>query len=748
MNIADLPIPQIVIDKLAEEGIKSLYPPQVEAIKKKLLEGNNLVVAIPTASGKTLLAILASLKIIADTGLKTLYLSPLRALAYEKFVEFKNYLDLLGKRTVLLTGDYDGEDSSVKYADVIIATNEKIDSALRHQSKWIKKIGLVVADEVHLINDSSRGPTLEVVLAQLRKLTKAQILALSATIRNADEIARWLEAELVSSDWRPVKLNEGVLNGNQIIYKDRTISIPLIYKNSFNNLVTHILKQKKQSLVFVTTRNMAESTARNLINTVKKTLTKEEHDQLVLAARKISASGEQTKQSKNLAQLIQNGVSFHHAGLSPAQRRIIEDNFKKGNIKILSATPTLAAGINLPARYVIIKSIYRYDVTLGSYPIPVLEFKQQSGRAGRPQYDEEGDAIVIAKNEYDAQNLLEMYITADTEDIDSKIAAEPALRRIVLGQIATDNTQSIDELHEFFGQTFYGYQQDPTSLSTILQKVIKFLREEGLITKDPDYLIATSFGKRVSQLYIDPLSGITIREGLMRAKTMAKGLLTDISFLHLVCSTPDVRFTTVKKDDQFKLINYVSDHEDEFLLDLPTTSFDLELFMSQLKTALILKDWISETPEDTMLDRYKIGSGDIYSVVANSEWLLYATTEIAKLLGHTEIAGRTNILHNRIVNGIKGELVDLVLIPGVGRVRARLLFDKGYKTREILKQTKPSDIIKLAGFGKELVKSIYSHLLGDKFVEREIDQTSEEEKADSDILTSIPQKSLDEFFSK
>jgi len=748
MNIADLPIPQVVKDKLTKEGIISLYPPQTDAINKKLLDGNNLVVAIPTASGKTLLAILACLKVIIDKGLKTLYLSPLRALAYEKFIEFKNYLDLLGKRTVLLTGDYDGEDSNAKYADVIIATNEKIDSAIRHQAKWINKIGLIVADEVHLINDSSRGPTLEVVLAQLRKLTKAQILALSATIRNADEIARWLEAELVSSDWRPVKLNEGVLNGNQIIYKDHTISIPSIYKNSFNNLITHILKKKKQALVFVTTRNMAESTARNLINNVKKTLTKEEQEQLLLAAKKITTSGEQTKQAKNLAQLVQNGVSFHHAGLSPTQRRIIEENFKKGFIKILSATPTLASGINLPARYVIIKSIYRYDVTLGSYPIPVLEFKQQSGRAGRPQYDKEGDAIVIAKNEYDAQKLLEMYISADTEDIDSKIAAEPALRRIVLGQIATDNTQSLDELHEFFGQTFYGYQQDPTSLSTILRKVIKFLREESLITKDLDYLIATNFGKRVSQLYIDPLSGIIIREGLIKAKPMAKDLLTDISFLHLVCSTPDVRFTTVKKDDQFKLINYISDHEDEFLKDLPKTSFELELFMSQLKTALILEDWISETPEDTILDRYKIGSGDIYSVVANSEWLLYATAEIAKLLGHNEIAERTSILHNRIVNGIKGELIDLVLIPGVGRVRARILFDKGYKTREILKKTKPSDIVKLSGFGKELVKSIYSHLLGDKFVEREIGTTSEEEKSTSDILTSIPQKGLEDFFSK
>ena len=203
----------------------------------------------------------------------------------------------------------------------------------------------------------------------------------------------------------------------------------------------------------------------------------------------------------------------------------------------------------------------------------------------------------------------------------------------------------------------------------------------------------------------------------------------------------------MKKEDQFTLINYISDHEDEFLSELPATSFDLELFMSQLKTALILKDWIAETPEDAMLDRYKIGSGDIYSVVANSEWLLYATAEIAKLLGHNEIAVQANILHNRVVNGIKTELVNLVQIPGIGRVRARILFKNGYKTGQIIKDTKPEDIIKLSGFGPELVKSIYSHLLGDKFVESDISSTADEE-AHSDLLSSIPQKNLDDFFSK
>ena len=747
MKIDDLPIPQIVKDNLKEDGIETLYPPQVEAVEKGLFEDNNLVVAIPTASGKTLIALMAAAKALEETGLKTLYLSPLRALAYEKYTEFRRYLGSFEKRTILLTGDYDTEDSNARYADVIVATNEKIDSAIRHQAKWINQIGLIIVDEVHLINDSSRGPTLEVVIAQLKQICQGQILALSATIKNADEIARWLEAELVSSDWRPVKLNEGVLNGNQILYKDdRVVTIPSNIKNSFTNLTNHILKQGNQALIFGTTRNMTESTARNLTSRVRKTLNQKESQELSNAANEILSSGEQTKQSKGLADLVRQGVSYHHAGLSPAQRRIVEREFKRGNIKMLSATPTLAAGINLPARYVIIKSVYRYDVTLGSYPIPVLEFKQQAGRAGRPQYDREGDAIVIAKNEYDAANLYNMYIEAETEDIESRVATEPALRRIILGQIATENTQTIKELNEFFGLTFYGYKQDSSSLISIIKKVIKFLREEGLITKDPDYLLATSFGKRISQLYIDPMSGIIIRNSLERSKTMAKQLLTDMSFLHVVCSTPDVRFVTIRKDDQFKIINYIGEHEDEFLMELPSSSFELELFMSQVKTALILQDWISETPEDMMLDRYNVGSGDIYSVVANAEWLLYATAEIAKLLGHSDSAVKVAVLHERVISGIRSELVDLVQIPRIGRVRARALFDKGYETTEIIKQTNPEEIIKIPGFGPEIVRAIYSHLLGENFVEEKLGKISKVKEDENNEIFYQPQKQLEDFF--
>ena len=377
-----------------------------------------------------------------------------------------------------------------------------------------------------------------------------------------------------------------------------------------------------------------------------------------------------------------------------------------------------------------------------------MEFKQQSGRAGRPQFDKEGDAILIAKNEIEAQKLFQRYLVGETEEIESRIAAEPALRRIVLGQIATENVQSLEELNDFFSQTFYGYQQDTYNLASILIKVIDYLKEEGLIIKDPDYLDATSFGKRASQLYIDPLRAVIIRDGLNRSKIMAKEFLTDLSLLHLVCSTPDVRFISIKKSDEISILNVMSKHDEEFLTELPSSPFELELFMSQLKTAFIIQDWIAETSEDSILDRYNVGSGDVFSVVSNAEWLLYATNEIAKLLGHSEVAAKTKILHNRVINGIKEELLDLVSIPGIGRVRARLLFNKDYTSQEIIKQTNPAEMQKIPGIGTEIVKSIYNHLFGEKKSLEMLQELPGEESEENSSEHSQSQKSLEDFFTK
>ncbi len=206
MKLEKLDIPESAIEFLKSEGIKKLYPPQADAVKAGLLKGKSVLVSAPTASGKTLIATLAMISYLSKNNGKVIYLSPLRALAAEKFLEFKKLekVSLGNKIKVgISTGDFENIEKKLEKSNVLILTNEKMDSVIRHGAEWIDDIGLVISDEVHLIGD--RGPTLEMILTQLKRLDhNPQILGLSATITNSEDIAEWLGCKLVENDWRPV----------------------------------------------------------------------------------------------------------------------------------------------------------------------------------------------------------------------------------------------------------------------------------------------------------------------------------------------------------------------------------------------------------------------------------------------------------------------------------------------------------------------------------------------------------------
>ena len=207
MLIQDLVIPTGLRQKYTKAGISELYPPQAECIDKGILAGKNMLVAVPTASGKTLIAEMAMHNTI-EAGGKCLYIVPLKALASEKFEEFRNK----DVRVGIATGDLDRRDDLLGRNDIIVATSEKVDSLLRNNAQWITDISLIVIDEIHLIDSQSRGPTLEMVIAKMRfRNPSMQVIGLSATIGNPDKLAGWLDAELVTSTWRPVRSQAGSL---------------------------------------------------------------------------------------------------------------------------------------------------------------------------------------------------------------------------------------------------------------------------------------------------------------------------------------------------------------------------------------------------------------------------------------------------------------------------------------------------------------------------------------------------------
>ncbi|MHA1629653.1 MAG: DEAD/DEAH box helicase [Candidatus Heimdallarchaeota archaeon] len=713
MKLSELDLPSEAISLLEKRGLEQLYPPQEEAIKRGLLDGESIVLAIPTASGKTLVAELAMLKAILDYGGKALYLVPLKALASEKYEDFKEF-ETLGIKVIQSTGDFDSGDYYLKNYDLIICTNEKADSLLRHKIDWVNNLKIIVADEVHLIDDASRGPTLEVVLARLKKmLPAAQVLALSATIYNADEIAEWLDAELIQSDWRPVKLTEGVYFDGKVTFIDGTTkTIPIINKKYPEvNLAFETIKNSGQALVFANTRASAQAAAERVGQSVSKLLKPEERETLEELADRIVTLGEKTSLAERLAKAIQKGVAFHHAGLKPEHRKLIENYFKSNQIKCVCATPTLAAGVNLPARRVIILSMSRYEVGLGSQPIKVLEYKQQAGRAGRPKFDKEGEAIIVAKKAQNVRRYLENYCLGEPEMIWSKLASESALRSHVLAAIAIGYVRTIKDLTRFIRETFYGYQNDLGTTQFQIKNVLKFLIEEGMLQHDESGNIRTTrFGLRVSQLYIDPLSAVILRNGLQKANEI-ENLLPELAYFQLIAATPDLRNLYLRQKDQQELQKMLIDYTEDFLVEIPEQwDPDFEFFLMQIKSALLLKYWIDEKPEDALITRFNIGSGDILYLTDNAKWLLYAAVEIARLFGFKRVIKTLNELHIRVAHGIKKELVPLVKLKGIGRVRARILYNNGYKTLAAIRKAEPRELARLPTIGPEIVRSIKEQL--------------------------------------
>jgi helicase len=712
-------VPESVKEIIIKGGIDELFPPQEEAIKAGALEGKNLVLASPTASGKTLIAELCALKHVLEKNGKIIYLTPLRALASEKFDDFKKYAAITKKddrriRIGISTGDFDSTDPWLEKYDIIVTTNEKSDSLLRHRAKWMNEISLVIADEVHLLNDAKRGPTLEVVLERLMQVNPdIQILALSATINNVDEIATWLKAEFVNTEWRPVTLKEGVLLNDEIQYKDGDArKIEKKTRDSAVNLVLSTIKSGGQALVFASTRKNSVTLAKKFAGEVEEALSKPLKRSLEHEADRILAAGERTRISESLAELVKRGTAFHHAGLGGGHRKIVEDSFRQGKIKVLTATPTLAFGVNLPARMVVVQDYRRYEAGYGYYPISVLEYKQMAGRAGRPKYDKTGEAILIAKTPDEADYLLESYILARPERIWSRLAVERIMRSHVLATIAADFAHTEQGLYEFFGKTFYAHQYDTEAIKGLIAKILKYLHDEEMIEAQGAEINATKFGKRVSELYIDPASAVIIRDTLKRKPVC----LTELSLLHMIAHTPDMGPVLRPYSQEIdEMAVFMEEHKAEFLADVPNEWEDTvayEEFLGEVKTAMTLQAWIEEMSEDQLIERFRVQPGDLYRTIENAKWLLHATHELATLLGNKHVLPQTRELEARVAKGVKKELLPIVRLEGVGRARGRIIYNAGYKTIEDVKHAAIDNLTNLPLIGPRLAKKIKEQVGG------------------------------------
>jgi helicase len=699
--IQDLAIPTDLKHKYAQSGISELYPPQADCVDKGMLSGKNLLVAIPTASGKTLVAEMAMHHTISRGG-KCLYIVPLKALASEKFEEFGNK----GVKVGIATGDFDRRDDLLGRNDIIVATSEKVDSLLRNSAKWIPDVTLLVVDEVHLIDSQGRGPTLEMVIAKMRfRNPSMQIIGLSATIGNPDKLASWLNAELITSVWRPVDLRQGVFFNDCIHFRDGPRAVKAVSKNYDDiNLTLDTITEGGQCLVFVSSRRNAEAFAKRAASAIKS-----EDPELAVYAGRILKIAE-TDMGKLLAACVTKGAAFHHAGLSRSERSVVEEGFRKGLIKCISSTPTLAAGLNLPARRVIIRDYHRFTTGEGMQPIPVSEYHQMAGRAGRPRLDPYGEAVLIAKDEGQVEELFDWYIEAPPEEVHSKIAEPTALYTHILSLIASGFAKTHDELSSFMNRTFYVHEHPQGRLiQRAVDAALEFLVSSDMVVEIGEHLGSTEFGTLVSKLYIDPRSAAMIVSSLRENETY-----TDLGLLQVICGTPDMPKLYVRNTDITALSRMIDSHSDELWLTIPNDDEGEEVFYRALKTAMLLSDWTDELSDSKICERYSVGPGDIYGMVESVTWLLHASAELSRMFA-SAFYSKVHEYEICMKNGTRRELLPLIRLRGIGRVRARRLFNNGMTTPDEIVAKGIEEVTKLLGSG--VAEQIFDQIQRKKGVE-------------------------------
>jgi len=473
------------------------------------------------------------------------------------------------------------------------------------------------------------------------------------------------------------------------------------------------IEKNKQALVFVSTKRSAEKQAEEI---GKKTKLKSEKLN-ILSEKILHALPRPTKQCERIANCVKNGAAFHHAGLTQKQKELIEDAFREGIIKIICCTPTLAAGMDLPAFRAVIRDLRRYSGKFGMNYIPVLEYLQMAGRAGRPKFDKYGESIIIAKTESEKKELYNRYVMGEAEDILSKLAVEPVLRSSLLSLISTGFVSHRKEIMDFFSKTFWAYQfKDMDELEFKIEKMLKLLEDWEFIKsssgkkeksdfvpasdiseeKDESYK-PTILGKRVSELYIDPLTAYNFVEALKRASS--KKVLKAFSFLQLISSTLEMRPLLSVRVKEFDLIQQkVAEHDSYFIQNEPSVyDPEHEEFLESVKTASMFQDWIDEKTEEYLLETYNIRPGESRVKLSIADWLLYCSIEISRILNLKEIIKEIKKTRFRLKYGVKEELLTLLKLAGIGRVRARAMFRNKIKDIGDIRKAEFQTLSKILG---------------------------------------------------
>ena len=671
--------------------IEDLNPAQQAAVEAGFLDSeDNYILAIPTASGKTLLGVLAALKTILNGG-KVVYTVPLISIQNEKVKEFKKFEEFgitVGKHPTS--------------ADLAVMVFESFDAMSRFSWNTLREVDLLIVDEFHMIGEYSRGPTIECAITRSRILSKGmRIIALSATLQNMEELSGWLEARVVEHDYRPVPLHKEVLTTEEFNLKNKNEVIMRILKES--------LDESSQSLVFVSTRRFTESLAGYLAGKIQRSLPAGKQEQFKRVASSILDVPKRrgslpTAVCMKLAEAAEKGVVFHHAGLFDRQKDIIEEEFRNGNLLMIIATPSLMYGVNLPSRSVVIRDYTRWT-SHGPQPIPVFDYEQMSGRAGRPGYDTEGYSYLIAKTMDEGLSLQERYLYGEVETTNSRLLEnKDAVYRQIIAQVASGLAKNPSELTEFFQETFYGHQMSCSEYLSILsadtleyelKDALEFLLQNGIIQAAPDGLHTTDLGMLIARSNYSVQTAVRLKEFARSTAEM------DIPRLvYEICRTPDLPIVSFKGRKSREPVRDRLNQAGVFLVDV----------RNEEATAAVLMEWMNERSEYEMENAFHVYAAGARRTAYEASLLVKFYRDICQVLGIYIGLDQLDVLSARLYYGAREDILPLVVsIRGLGRRRARALVDAfGTDLSHISRE----ELLRIEGVGPKTADNILKHFRG------------------------------------
>ena len=720
-TLAEYGIPQALIDTWMKKQGECLLPLQERAVKEyDLLDGGSLIVSAPTSSGKTFCGELAAARVLAQRR-KVMFLAPLKALAEERYGEFREKYEPLGIRTVISTRDHHDYDQKIEKGefDLCIMIYEKFNQMLLRNLDLLELIDLLVIDELQMLSDRSRGAVLEMILLKVLSSTyKCRIIGLSAVLSNASELAEWIGARLLIESHRPVELRQGVLHND--IFSFRCFNsgergteemAPLQDASSTEILlenVTRLVNDGEQVLVFLKSKNSCVQLATLLAERSSFSSCEPAVDELT--------SGEMTVLCEPLINTVGNGIAFHHADLAYRERKIVERYYLAGDIRVIFATTTLSLGLNLPAQTVFLET---YKYRQGAYTgRPVAEalswgdYENMCGRAGRLKFPSAfGRSIIIAENELGSEMLWKMYIRGRPGKLVGHLFSRyfsDLILDFVVSRCAADRDSLLSIFHNAFSDV-------PDGADAQIEMACSWLCENEFVFESDGRLMPTAFGQQLARLGISVSTGVNLQK-LFDSVADYSALI----WLYELCDSSEGRRIYVPnslRDDvgqylfaRFRSLAQNDNPVSKRLADIFDNPHRIaKQIFARVRLVLALYDWVCGRDLSEIEKEYHIYSGTIQSAGETISWLAESAFCLMGTLGVNhrrrlclkklsfEVRYGLPVAMRKLYSEVKGYLSrkDMLLLfdNGITTVRSFLSSDREFlvsllgnpKTEEIMK---------------------------------------------------------------